>query len=103
MDLKQYYARIREAEATLESDFVVVTSCETPDGGRAGITSEVARALAAKMIVEQRARLASEAERQEFHQRVSVARKVAEQAAAASRVQVHVISDSELRSARRKE
>lgn len=103
MDLRQYYARIRETEAALDGDFVVVTSCATPDGGRAGVTSEVSRALAAKMIVEQQARNATDEESREFHQRTLAARKLAEQAAAASRVQVHVISDSDLRATRRKE
>ena len=103
MDLRQYYARIRETESTLDGDFVVVTSCATPDGGRAGVTSEVSRALAAKMMVEQQARPATEDERRDFYQRMSAARKLAEQSAAAGRVQVHVISDSDLRAARRKE
>jgi hypothetical protein len=75
MDLRHYYARIRETEATLEGDFVVVVSCETPDGGRAGVASEVPRALAAKLIVERQARAASEEERREFHRRRTGRRK----------------------------
>jgi hypothetical protein len=103
MDLRHYYAKIRQTEAALESDFVVLVSQETADGGRAGIMSEAPRALAAKLIVDRRARLASEEEHRAFEASCSQARKLAEQATAAKRVQVTVLSESEARSLRRKE
>ena len=69
MDLRQYYAKIRQMETRLEGDFIVVVSCETPDGGRAGVASEAPRALAAKLIVEGQVRAASDEEKREFYRR----------------------------------
>jgi len=41
-------------------------SRETPDGGRAGVKTQVPRALAARMIVEEKADLATPEEAEEF-------------------------------------
>ena len=60
MDLKSYYQKLREMEAALPSDYVVVVSKETPDGGRAGTLTEVPRRLAAKLILDGAAELATE-------------------------------------------
>jgi hypothetical protein len=103
MDLRQYYAKIRQTEEKLDSEFVLVVSQETSDGGRAGVMSEAPRALAAKMIVEGRARAANEDEKREYEQQAARLRRLAEQAAAAKRVQVTVLTESELRAIRRKE
>ena len=72
-------------------------SSKTPDGGKAGVFTEVARATAAKLVVEGRARLAIAEESETYRSGVRKARERAEQLAAAARVQVSVISDSELR------
>ena len=60
MDLRAYYQKIRQIEAEIREDSVVMVSLETPDGGRAGIRTEVPRAVAARMIADQKADLASE-------------------------------------------
>jgi hypothetical protein len=103
MDLRQYYSKIRQTEAMLKDECVLVVSEETPDGGRAGVVNEVARVLAAKMIVEGRARLATSEEKHEYEQHATQVRRLAEQAAAAKRIQVAVLSESEIRALRRKE
>lgn len=59
MDLRGYYQKLRELEAALQSEYVVVVSKETPDGGRAGTLTEVPRRLAAKLILDGAAELAS--------------------------------------------
>ena len=64
MDLRVYYQRIRDMQQTIGDSFAVVVSRETPDGGKPGVKSEVPRDLAARMIVDGRARLASEEEAQ---------------------------------------
>ena len=56
MDLKLYYQKIRDLERDLKADYAVVVSLETPDGGKAGVRTEVPARTAAKMIVEGRAR-----------------------------------------------
>jgi hypothetical protein len=68
MDLKQYFRKIRQIEAGLSERFPLVTSLETPDGGKAGLVSEISREQAAKMIVEGRAVLASEEEKEFYRQ-----------------------------------
>jgi len=96
MDLRGYYQKIREVESTIEDEFPLVVSRETPDGGKQGMTTEVPRRLAAKMIVEGQARLAKPEEAQAHRDALAEAQRVAEQAAAATRLHVSVLSTSEL-------
>ena len=93
MDLKVYYQKLRQVEQSITEPHVVLVSQETPDGGRAGVPVEAPRSLAAKLIVEGAARLATEQEAEEYHARSTEARRKAEQAAAASRIQVTVIAE----------
>jgi hypothetical protein len=95
MDLKQFYRKIAEAEAQISEQYPVLSSLETPDGGKAGIVTEVPRHVAAKMIVEGRAVLASEAEKRAFVNQQATAKKAAERAELSRRVQV-IIGDSDL-------
>ena len=97
MDLQIYYKKIREMEQGLSGPSVVLISLETPDGGRAGVRTEVSRYIAAKMIVEGCARLATAEEALEFQEQNAEAKRKAEQLAAASRMQFTVISPNELR------
>lgn len=98
MDIRVYYQKIRTTEANIPSEHVVVVSQETPDGGRGGVRTEVSRSAAARLVVEGRARLATEAEASEFHAELSELRRQAEEAEAAAKVHVTLISDSELKS-----
>jgi hypothetical protein len=100
MNLRDYYAKIRETEAVLYGTPVVLVSLATPDGGRPGVASEVPPQVAAKMIVDGTARLATEAEIQEVRENEEQARRAAEQAASANRVQLTVISASDLKALR---
>ena len=68
MDLRVYYQKIRRIEAELAEPYVVVLSCETPDGGKPGVRTEVPRGLAAKLIVEDQATLASPEETAQFRE-----------------------------------
>jgi len=97
MDLQVYYKKIRAMEESLKDPSVVLVSLETPDGGRAGVRSEVPRRIAAKMIVEGGARLATTEEAREFEEQKAEAKRQADQLAAASRMQFAVISPNELR------
>ena len=97
MDLKVYYQKIRQIEATLGEAFVILVSFETPDGGRAGVRTEASRAVAAKAIVDGRARLASAEETAEHREQAAEARRTAEQTAAAGRMQITVVSEADLR------
>src|SRR5580693_4823694 len=91
MDLRSYYKKLREAEATLTGEHVLMVSLETSEGGKAGVRTETPRAIAAKLIAEERARVATEEEEREFHEANREARAAHEEAEAAKRVQVMVI------------
>jgi hypothetical protein len=68
MDLRGYYQKIKEIESKIADLFTVIVSLETADGGKPGMHTEVSRALAARMIVEGIARLATPEEKQAFHE-----------------------------------
>jgi hypothetical protein len=59
MDLRAYYEKVRKIEALIGEVFAVVTSRATPDGGRAGVKTELPRAVAARLIADGKADLAS--------------------------------------------
>jgi hypothetical protein len=66
MDLRMFYQKMRKLEQEITGEHVVLVSLETPDGGKAGIKTEVTRENAAKMIVEGRARMATKGEAAEY-------------------------------------
>ena len=96
MDVRQYYRKISEAERSLEGQYFLMVSLETSDGGKAGFVSEVSRDVAAKLIVEGRAVVATQEEQDLYRERQAAARKKAEGADLARRVQVAIISESDL-------
>jgi molybdenum-dependent DNA-binding transcriptional regulator ModE len=100
MDLRSYYKKVREADAALTAKDVVLVSVETTEGGRAGVRTEVPRVIAARLIAELRARIATEDETREFHQTNRDAKETHEQEEAARRVQVMVIPSHELKKQR---
>ena len=97
MDLKIYYQKLRQIEAGMAEGDAVMVSLETPDGGKAGVKTEVPRQTAARLIVEDRARLASEEEAAAYRTEGAEAKKLADQAAAANRMQITVLSETDLR------
>jgi hypothetical protein len=100
MDLKVYYQKIRDLEQGFQSAYPVVVSLETPDGGTPGVMTEAPPRIAAKMIVEGRARLADPAEAKKFEEQKMEAKRVADHLQASARMQVTVVSESDLRALR---
>jgi len=96
MDLGVYYQKIRDVEASIQAKFPVVISEETADGGKTGVLVEVTRRNAARMIVDGTAKLASAEDTTAFRQQQAKAKQMAEQAAAAAKVQVAILSADEL-------
>lgn len=66
MDIRGYFRKLREAQSTIDSEFVMIASLETADGGKAGRMVEVTREVAAHMIVDGRGRIATADEEREF-------------------------------------
>jgi uncharacterized protein (DUF924 family) len=96
MDTNVYYQKVRAVEANIGEAFPVVVSVETSDGGQAGTHTEVSRRLAAKLIVDGMARMASKDEAKTFRERQADAKRAADQAAAAGKVHVTVLTTAEL-------
>ena len=96
MDVKRYYEKIRQVESAIADTFAVVVSLETADGGKAGAFTEVQPRVAAKMVVDGVAKLASKEEAERLREAQAEAQRAAEQAATASRVQLTVLPTSEL-------
>jgi hypothetical protein len=92
MDVRQYYKKLHELEVTLPEADAVVVSYETPDGGKAGVMTEVARRNACQLLLERRARLASDAEAEEFRRNEAAKRKEFELNRTAGRIQVQVVA-----------
>lgn len=93
MNLQDYFSKLRQKESEIEGRDIYLSSLETPDGGKAGIITQVPKRLGCQLIVEGKARLASEAEVEE-HQRAEAERRAAmESAAYAQRIQVQVVAD----------
>ena len=101
MNLRSYFQKIREIEQGLHHAFVVIVSQETSDGGRPGLLTEVPKHLAARMIADGRAGLASEQEGRDFHEKKLEAKRLTDQEAAASRMQVTLVPTAELKNASR--
>ena len=96
MDLQAYYQKIREMEKTIAEEFPLVVSMETADGGKGGTKTEVVRRLAAKLLVEGLVRLASKEELKAYRDLLAEAKRMAERAAAAAKLQLTVLSTTEL-------
>jgi hypothetical protein len=97
MDLRAYYQKIRETEGRFVDEFPVLVSCQTQDGGKAGVCTEVSRALAAKMLVEGMAREATPDELRSFRRAQAEAKRMADEAEAAKTLQFKVVSVDEVR------
>jgi hypothetical protein len=97
MDLKTYYQKIRDTEAAIPTTSVVVASLQTDDGGKTGVLVEVSKHLAAKMLVEGSAQLATAPQVTAFQQQKAEALKAAEDAAAASKVEVTMVSSDDFK------
>ena len=96
MNLRSYYQKIREVEQALLEPFVVLESQETPDGGKDGLLTEVPKQLAAKMIADGRARLATEDAARGFHEKKAEAKRAADQEAIANKMQMTLVPTAEL-------
>lgn len=97
MDLRVFFQKLRKLEQEIVEPHVVMVSHETPDGGRAGQLAEVSRSIAARLILEGHAHLATAEEAAEFRDATRKALEEAQHRLMADKVQVNVISDADLR------
>lgn len=92
MDLRAYYQKIRKIEAGITEPMVLIVSRETPDGGKPGARADVSRAVAARLVAEEKAELATAEETTAFRSEVEAAWKLSQQA--------QTLTESELKALR---
>ena len=80
MDLRAFYQKIRKIESTINDPDVVIVSRETPDGGKAGVRTAVPRRLAARLIAEEKADLATPEQTAQFREETELTWKKAQEA-----------------------
>jgi hypothetical protein len=96
MNVKIYFQKVREAESGIQDEYPVVVSRETSDGGKAGVLTEVPRRVAAKLLVEGSATLASAADADAFRTQQADAKQAFDDAIAAAKVQLSVLPTADL-------
>ncbi|MGA3023965.1 MAG: hypothetical protein ABSF98_04270 [Bryobacteraceae bacterium] len=95
-----FFQKVRQLEKEIAGLHAVVVSSETPDGGRPGQTSEVATAVAARMIVEGKARLATPEERTQYQASVARGIEAAKRRELMGKAQVRLLSDADIETLR---
>ena len=103
MDLRTWCKKVRDAEASLTGEHFVMVSLATSEGGKEGVRTEVPRSIAARLIAETRARIASEEEALEFHEANRLALEQYQQEEDAKKVQVMVIPAHKLKKQRERD
>lgn len=101
MDLRSYYRNIRNIEASIEDEFPIVKSLNAELGGQTGRLTEVTRLVAARMITDGLAELASAAETRKKRAVVESARKAEEDRRQAARIQFTILSEADLQAVQR--
>ena len=96
MDPTVYYQKVRAQEAAIKDEFPVLTSLATADGGRDGVQTEAPRLIAARMLVNGEARLASDGEKKSFRAAQAEGKRVAEERLAMSQLQLSVVPTADL-------
>jgi hypothetical protein len=97
MNLRTYYQQIRMVEDEIQEPWVVLVSMATPEGGSEGSMTEVSKSLAARMIVDQKARIATKDEVRAFRQFQREAQRRALERETAGRIQLTVLNTSDLK------
>ena len=100
MDLTAFFRKIRQLEKEIAGDYAVVVSNETPDGGISGRTANVPRTLAARMVVEGKARLATPEESARHHSEMARASEEGRKRELLGRAQVRLLSDGDIEALR---
>jgi len=101
MNIRAYFQKVRDVEASIPGDVVRVVSIAGDDGSIGGVITEVTRATAAKLIVDQKSRLATSEEVESLLAIHEEARRRIREENAAQRVQVTILTESQAESLRK--
>jgi hypothetical protein len=100
VDLRVFYQKVRQLEKEMAGSHAVVVSNETPDGGRSGQATEVPKGVAARMIVEGKARLATAEECARYKADVAKGLEATQRRELMGKAQVRLLSDSDIEALR---
>jgi hypothetical protein len=100
VDLRVFYQKVRQLEKEIAGSHATVVSNETPDGGRPGQLAEVPKGVAARMIVEGKARLATAEESAQHLADVARGIEAATRQELMGKTQVRLLSDSDIETLR---
>jgi hypothetical protein len=100
-NIKEKFAYIRRLIQEIREPFVVIYSLATPDGGRAGVLGYVAREIAARLIANERARLATDGEIADYFAEDERRRQAYEDEIQASRMHIAVVKEARRRLTRK--
>jgi hypothetical protein len=93
MNLRKYYEEVKQVREKLESEFVYLTTSETPNGGVEGRVFEVAADTAARMLVDRVARLSTEDEVAAYLVEAAKLRHAAQEEQMKSRLRVSLVQE----------
>jgi hypothetical protein len=94
--LRAYFQKIRDTAAKYPDKDLVIVSRATGDGGKSGVWTEVPKDVAAMMVVEGTADVATADVAEEYRKTVAAARRQAEEQLAATRVPLSLVTTAEL-------
>jgi hypothetical protein len=94
MDLRAFYQKIRKIESTIDDREVVIVSRETADGGKPGVKTDVPRNLAARLIAEEKADLATPEQAAQFRSELELKWRKALEAPALSEGEVRALRNA---------
>ena len=98
MDLRAFFQKVRKLESSIATPHVIVVSLETPDGGKPDQMTEVTRESAATVIVEGKARLATDEESARYYGSMLEAQSKREQQETVQKIEWAKFLDAGVRS-----
>jgi hypothetical protein len=100
MDMRVFYQKVRDLENGIEEDSVLTVSLDTPDGGKEGVLTEVSKRIAARAVVEGKARLATKEEAAAYRAETAARHKEFEERMLVNQAKFSVIAESDLKAIR---
>lgn len=93
MDLRRYFQEVKAKEAEIAGEDIYVVSLATPDGGRAGVITQVPKRVGCQLMVEGKARQASAEEVERFREEEAAKRQEFASQEFARKIQVQVVAE----------
>ncbi len=96
MNLTKYYDQVKKIRQDIKEPFVFLTSLATPNGGKEGCVSEAPADLAARMITDGVARLATADEIDSYQTEAEANRLAAKEEQLRNRLRITLVNDADV-------